>query len=86
MRHLEHYDPKIEQIIYQAVEEWEKQGRPEEAKWGVTNFFTGRGIKMVKDLIAQENLAWLNNERCENCGGQKEGKLISLCDSCLQEE
>lgn len=36
--------------VEQAIIEWEAQGRTDEQKWAVRNFFTGRGIKLLKDI------------------------------------
>lgn len=74
-----------DQIINQAIEDWTKQGRSPEQIYGIKNFMTGRGKQMADQLIFKENLAWLNNERCENCGEPKDGKLITLCDNCLED-
>jgi len=32
-----------------------------------------------------ERKAWINGERCDNCGGLKEKSLSSWCLSCLEE-
>lgn len=36
--------------VEKAIQEWERQGRSEEARYGVRNFFTGRGIKLVEEI------------------------------------
>lgn len=51
-----------------AIVEWEAQGRTDEEKWAVRNFFTGRGIKLLKDIRQDERekeLGFLANLKLE---------------------
>lgn len=45
---------QIQKLIEQATTEWGNQGRSEEQLYGVANFFSGRGIKLVEDLLAEQ--------------------------------
>ncbi len=41
----------IDEVIETALKEWSAQGRTKEQIYGATNFMTGRGLRMVEELL-----------------------------------
>ena len=42
------------------------------------------GQMMSRELVREENLAWLEGRRCVECGGAKEQGLSDTCKGCLE--
>jgi preprotein translocase subunit Sss1 len=43
----------INNIIKTALKEWSAQGRTKEQIYGARNFMTGRGLRMIEDILKE---------------------------------